>query len=163
GPLTVGSARNGAYGDSVARLLQFAGHDVEREYYYNDAGLQMERFRESVEAARKGEPPPQDGYKGDYIQELAKVEGEPVPAMLHQIEETLERFRIEFDSWARQSVLEQQLPEILPLLDTYEKDGAVWVRSSEFGDTRDRVLVRSPERGGLPTYEAADIVYLRDK
>src|SRR5207302_5164197 len=127
------------------------------------AGLQMERFRASVEAARKGEPPPEEGYQGEYVQELAQAEGDPVAPMLKQIEATLERFRIHFDSWARQSELEQHLPEILPLLDTYEKDGAVWVRSTEAGDTRDRVLVRSPERGGLPTYEAADIAYLRDK
>ena len=67
GPITVASARNGAYGDSVARLLEFAGHDVEREYYYNDAGAQMDRFRASVEAVRRGEEPPEDGYHGDYV------------------------------------------------------------------------------------------------
>jgi arginyl-tRNA synthetase len=83
--------------------------------------------------------------------------------MLHQIEESLERFRIHFDSWARQSELEAQLPELLGRLDTYERDDALWVRSTAFGDEKDRVLVRSPERGGLPTYEAADIAYLRDK
>ena len=163
GPITVAAARNGAYGDSVARLLAFAGHEVEREYYYNDAGTQMERFRASVEAARRGEPPPEDGYAGDYVDELARLGGDPVPPMLGQIEASLERFRIHFDSWARQSLVEQQLPELLAQLDTYEKEGALWVRSSAFGDEKDRVLVRSPERGGLPTYEAADIAYLRDK
>jgi arginyl-tRNA synthetase len=163
GPITVASARNGAYGDSVARLLEFAGHDVAREYYYNDAGAQMERFRASVEAVRRGEDPPEDGYRGDYIRDLARTEGDPVPAMLEQIEATLERFRIHFDSWARQSELERALPELLARLPTYEQDGAVFVRSTEFGDDKDRVLVRSPERGGLPTYEAADIAYLRDK
>src|SRR4026208_2384008 len=66
GPVTVAAARNGAYGDAVARVLAFAGHDVEREYYYNDAGAQMERFAASVEAARRGEAPPDDGYQGDY-------------------------------------------------------------------------------------------------
>ena len=65
GPLTVASARNGAYGDSVARLLEFAGHEVEREYYYNDSGAQMDRFRASVDARRRGEEPPEDGYHGD--------------------------------------------------------------------------------------------------
>ena len=65
GPIIVSAARNGAYGDSVARLLGFAGHDVEREYYYNDAGAQMDRFRASVEARRRGEEPPEDGYHGD--------------------------------------------------------------------------------------------------
>ena len=163
GPVTVASARNGAYGDSVARLLEFAGHQVEREYYYNDAGTQMERFRASVEAARRGEAPPEGGYAGDYVDELAALEGDPVPPMLGQIEASLERFRIHFDSWALQSVLAERLPELLDRLDTYERDGALWVRSTAFGDEKDRVLVRSPERGGLPTYEAADIAYLRDK
>ncbi len=163
GPVTVAAARNGAYGDSVARLLDFAGHHVEREYYYNDAGTQMERFRASVEAARRGEPPPEDGYAGDSIAQLATLEGDPVPHVLRQIEESLERFRIHFDSWARQSEIERQLPELLESLDTYESEGAVWVRSTAYGDEKDRVLIRSPERGGLPTYEAADIAYLRDK
>jgi arginyl-tRNA synthetase len=163
GPVTVAAARNGAYGDSVARLLEFAGHRVEREYYYNDAGLQMDRFRASVDAVRRGEEPPEDGYRGAYVTELAAHEGDPVPHMLAQIEATLERFRIHFDGWARQSVLEQALPSLLPRLPTYEKDGALYVRSAEYGDEKDRVLIRSPERGGLPTYEAADIPYLRDK
>jgi arginyl-tRNA synthetase len=163
GPIVVSAARNGAVGDCVARLLEFAGNDVEREYYYNDAGRQMDIFRASVEAVRRGEEPPPDGYRGDYVRALAETEGDPVPPMLHAIEDTLERFRVHFDSWAKQSVLEQQLPELLERLPTYEQDGAVFVRSSEFGDEKDRVLVRSPERGGLPTYEAADIAYLRDK
>src|SRR5439155_15809805 len=161
GPITVASARNGAYGDSVARLLAFAGHEVEREYYYNDAGAQMDRFRESVEAARRGEEPPEDGYRGDYLNDLAALPGDPVPATLQRIETSLERFRIHFDSWVRQSELEQRLPEFLPRLDTYEKDGALWARSSAFGDEEDRVLIRSD--GGAPTYRAADVVYLADK
>jgi arginyl-tRNA synthetase len=163
GPITVASARNGALGDSIARLLEFAGNDVSREYYYNDAGAQMDRFRASVAAVRRGEEPPEDGYRGDYIHELAVGEGDPVPAMVDQIRATLERFRIHFDSWARQSELERALPELLEQVPTYERDGALYVRSTEFGDEKDRVLVRSPEKGGLPTYEAADIAYLRDK
>jgi arginyl-tRNA synthetase len=161
GPVTVASARNGAYGDSVARLLEFAGHEVEREYYYNDAGAQMERFRASVEARRRGEEPPEDGYHGEYVAELAKLPDDPVPQMLRRIEETMERFRIHFDSWAKQSELETRLPEYLPRLDTYEKDGAVWARSSAYGDEDDRVLIRS--ESGTPTYRAADVVYLADK
>jgi arginyl-tRNA synthetase len=161
GPITVAAARNGAYGDSVARLLGFAGDEVEREYYYNDAGAQMDRFRASVEARRRGEEPPEDGYQGDYIAELAKLPEDPVPAMLGRIEATMERFRIHFDSWAKQSELERRLPEFLPRLDTYEKDGAVWARSSAYGDEDDRVLIRSD--GGAPTYRAADVVYLADK
>jgi arginyl-tRNA synthetase len=163
GPLTVAHARNGAYGDSVARLLTFAGHEVGREYYYNDAGRQMELFRESVEAVRRGETPPEEGYHGAYIAELASRDGDPVQHMLDRIEATLERFRIEFDSWALQSELEQRLQELLPRLDTYEKDGALWARSSEHGDDQDWVLIRSPEQGGRPTYRAADVAYLEDK
>jgi arginyl-tRNA synthetase len=161
GPLHVAHGRNGAYGDSVARLLEFAGHDVSREYYYNDSGGQMDRFRASVDAVRRGEEPPEDGYHGDYIRALAAQPGDPVPEMLHRIEVTLERFRIHFDSWERQSVVEQRLPELLPKLDTYEKDGALWARSSAYGDEEDRVLLRSGERS--PTYRAADVPYLVDK
>jgi arginyl-tRNA synthetase len=163
GPVTVASARNGAYGDAVARLLAYAGQDVEREYYYNDAGTQMEKFRASVDAVRRGESIPEDGYHGEYIHELAELDGDPVPEMLRRIEETLERFRIHFDSWALQSELQNDLPDMLDQLPIYEHDGALWVRSTEFGDTRERVLIRSPERGGTPTYEAADIAYLRRK
>ncbi len=163
GPLTVASARNGAYGDSVARLLAFAGHQVEREYYYNDSGAQMDRFRASVEARRRGEEPPEDGYQGEYIQGLAGVEGDPVPRMLSSIESSLEHFRVHFDSFAKQSELEARLPEFLPRLDTYEKDGALWARSSAYGDDDDWVLIRSAEQGGLPTYRAADVAYLADK
>jgi len=161
GPITVASARNGAYGDSVARLLAFAGHEVEREYYYNDAGAQMDRFRASVEALRRGEEPPEDGYHGDYVAELARLDGDSVPVMLKRIEATLERFRIHFDGWAKQSELEARLPEFLPRLDTYERDGALWARSSAYGDEDDRVLLRSET--GTPTYRAADVVYLADK
>src|ERR687885_2695451 len=158
GPLTVAHGRNGAYGDSVARLLEFAGHEVEREYYYNDAGAQMDKFRQSVEARRRGEEPPDDGYRGAYIDELAALDADPVPPMLAQIERTLDRFRIHFDSWALQSQLATRLPQLLPQLDTYEKDGALWARSSDYGDEDDRVLIRSPAQGGAPTYRAADVV-----
>ncbi len=161
GPIVVSAARNGAIGDSLARLLSLAGHEVEREYYYNDAGAQMERFRASVEAVRRGEEPPEDGYRGEYVRALANLPGDPVPAMLERIEESLERFRIYFDSWALQSRLEERLPELLPRLDTYERDGALWARSSEYGDEQDRVLLRSETRE--PTYRAADVVYLVDK
>ena len=163
GPLTVASARNGAYGDSVARLLTFAGHQVEREYYYNDSGAQMDRFRASVDARRRGEEPPEDGYHGEYIHGLAATAGDPVPRMLSSIEGSLERFRVHFDTFAKQSVLEARLSEFLPRLDTYEKDGALWARSSAYGDDDDWVLIRSAEQGGLPTYRAADVAYLADK
>jgi arginyl-tRNA synthetase len=163
GPIVVSAARNGAYGDSVARLLAFAGNSVEREYYYNDAGRQVDLFRASVEALRRGEPLPEDGYKGEYVAELVREEGDPVPRMLASIERTMERFRIHFDSWALQSELERRLPEFMPRLDTYEKDGAVWARASAYGDEQDWVIIRSAEKGGTPTYRAADIVYLVEK
>jgi arginyl-tRNA synthetase len=83
--------------------------------------------------------------------------------MLASIEGTLERFRIHIDSWALQSELEKRLPELLPRLDTYEQDGALWARSSAYGDEQDWVLIRSADRGGAPTYRAADVVYLTDK
>jgi arginyl-tRNA synthetase len=161
GPILVSHARNGAYGDSLARLFELAGDEVEREYYYNDSGGQMDRFRASVEAVRRGEEPPEDGYHGAYINDLAALKGDPVPLMLKEMEGTLERFRIHFDTWRRQSELEERLPELLPRLDTYERDGALWARSSAYGDEEDRVLLRSEDSS--PTYRAADVPYLVDK
>lgn len=160
GPVTVASARNGAYGDCVARLLAFAGHDVEREYYYNDSGAQMDRFRESVEARRRGEEPPEDGYQGAYVTALAAEEGDPVPRMLERIEASLERFRIHFDSFERQSVVEEEIPEALRAIETFVDDGATWARTTAYGDDKDRVVVRSD---GTPTYFAADAAYVRRK
>jgi arginyl-tRNA synthetase len=160
GPITVAAARNGAYGDAVARLFEFAGHRVEREYYYNDAGAQMDRFRESVDALRRGEEPPVDGYHGEYVVELAREPGDPVPRMLEQIEATLERFRVHFDTFERQSVVEGEIPEALQAIETYESEGALWARTSAHGDDRDRVVVRSD---GTTTYFAADAAYIRRK
>jgi arginyl-tRNA synthetase len=160
GPVTVASARNGAYGDSVARLLSFAGHEVEREYYYNDAGAQMELFNASIEAARRGEDSPEGGYQGDYIVELATLPGDPADVMVERIEESLERFRIHFDSWTRETEVEPEILEAVALLDTFEEEGAVWARTSAHGDDRDRVLIRS---GGEPTYFAKDAAYMRRK
>jgi len=161
GPVTVASARNGAYGDCVARLLAFAGHNVEREYYYNDAGAQMDRFRASVDAVRRGEEPPDDGYHGAYMADLAAADaGDPVPRMLEKIELSLERFRVHFDTFERQSEIEAEIADTLPLLDTFEQDGAVWARTTAHGDDKDRVLVRS---NGEPTYYAADAAYVRRK
>jgi arginyl-tRNA synthetase len=161
GPVTVASARNGAYGDSVARLFAFAGNEVEREYYYNDSGAQMDRFRASVDAVRRGEEPPADGYHGEYIAELAKLAGDPVDAMRKEIEDSLERFRIHIDSWANQSEIERNVAEILPRLDTYESEGTLWARTSAYGDDKDRPLVRSSD--GSYLYFAADVAYLKDK
>jgi arginyl-tRNA synthetase len=161
GPITVASARNGAYGDSVARLLEFGGHEVAREYYYNDAGAQMDSFRASVEAVRSGEKPPEDGYHGDYIADIAREEGDPVAAMRKHIEESLERFRIHFDSWANQSEIEQGVAELLPRLDTFEADGTLFARTSAYGDDKDRPLIRSSDGSFL--YFAADVAYVQNK
>ncbi|MFL6039414.1 MAG: arginine--tRNA ligase, partial [Gaiellaceae bacterium] len=95
GPLTVASARNGAYGDSVARLLAFAGHDMAKECYFNDAGAQTELFRASVAARARGEDPPEGGYAGDYVARLAKQGADPVEPMIEEIKAMMARFRVE--------------------------------------------------------------------
>jgi arginyl-tRNA synthetase len=161
GPLTVGSARNAAYGDSVARLLQLAGHDVEREYYFNDAGRQIELFRASVEARTRGEEPPAEGYQGDYINDLAQLRGDPVSHMLEEIQREVAEFRVPIDTWRRQAEIESDIPDVLPKLDTYEAEGTVWARTSVYGDDKDRPLLRSDDRSYL--YFAADVAYVRDK
>ena len=160
GPITVASARNGAYGDSVARLLAFAGNAVEREYYYNDVGKQIDLFSGSITASRTGVTGPAGGYEGEYIHELAKKEGDPVELMLSQMEATLERFRIHFDTWERQSLIEAEIPAVLEVVETYEADGATWAPTSRYGDDKDRVVIRSD---GSYTYYAADLAYARNK
>ena len=162
GPLTVASARNGAYGDSVARLLEFAGHTVEREFYVNDAGTQAEQFIASVEAIKAGSDPPEGGYTGAYMWDVAKHD-DPIAWMLESLRTTLERFRIRFDSWVRQSSFEAAIADAIGALETYEQDGAVWVKTSPHGDDKDRVIVRSAEKGGKPAYVAWDAAYLRNK
>jgi len=161
GPLTVGSARNGAYGDSVARLLAYAGHDIEREYYFNDTGRQIDLFRASVDARRRGEEPPEGGYQGDYVNDLAQLDGDPVAHMLDEIKREVAEFRIPMDSWRRQVDVEQKVPGVLPRLDTYEADGTLWARTSAYGDDKDRPLVRSED--GSYLYFAADVAYVEDK
>ncbi len=161
GPLTVGSARNGAYGDAVARLLRFAGNEVAREYYFNDVGRQIELFRESIEARRRGEEPPEEGYTGEYVAEIAAEPGDPVERMLDEIKRELDAFRIHFDSWVLQREIETEIPDVLPRVDTYEADGTVWAKTSEHGDDKDRPLVRSEDGSFL--YFAGDIAYVRNK
>ena len=161
GPLTVGSARNGAYGDSVARLLEFAGNAVEREYYFNDVGRQIELFRESVEARRRGEEPPEDGYTGEYVAEIATEPGDPVERMLDEIKRELDAFRIHFDSWVLQREITLEVEDALPQLETYEAEGTLWARTSSFGDDKDRPLKRSAD--GSYLYYAADVAYVRNK
>jgi arginyl-tRNA synthetase len=161
GPLTVGSARNAAYGDSVARFLAFAGNEVEREYYFNDVGRQIDLFRESVEARRRGEEPPEEGYTGDYVREIAAEPGDPVERMLKVIEDELAEFRVAVDTWVLQREIEREIPDVLPLLDTYEAEGTTWARTTAHGDDKDRPLIRSSD--GSYLYYAGDVAYVRNK
>jgi arginyl-tRNA synthetase len=160
GPLVVGSARNGAYGDAIARLLELAGVEVVRECYFNDVGRQIDLFRESVEARRRGEEPPEGGYMGEYVSEIAKLDGDPVEAMIELIRRELEEFRVHVDVWVRQSELDDEILAALEALPTFEQDGARWVRTSPQGDDKDRVVVRSD---GSYTYFASDAAYMRSK
>ncbi|HEU0303051.1 MAG TPA: arginine--tRNA ligase [Gaiellaceae bacterium] len=161
GPLTVGHGRNGAYGDSVARLLGFAGHDVEREHYFNDVGRQIELFRESVDARRRGEEPPDGSYAADYVDAIAAQSGDPVDRMKDAIRAELEAFRVPVDTWAHQAAVEQEIPAALERIDTYEAEGTRWARTTAHGDDKDRPLVRSAD--GSYLYFAADVAYVLDK
>jgi arginyl-tRNA synthetase len=178
GPVTASTARNAAYGDSLARLFEFAGHDVQREYYFNDAGRQMDLFGASLRARARGEDVPEDGYQGAYIEEIARGLGlgpdAPVDewrargaaAMVDDIKRTLTRFRAGFDGWFLERSLYEDgsvaraIETVRGTGHTYEKDGALWLRSSELGDDKDRVLVRSD---GTPTYIAGDLAYIVSK
>jgi len=160
GPLTVASARNGAYGDSVARLLAFAGHEVSREHYVNDTGSQIDLFRASVEARARGEEPPEGGYAGEYVARVAAAGGDAVERMLAEIKETLARFRVHVDDWVRESELDVEASLTALAEHTYERDGALWLRTTAFGDDKDRVLVRAD---GRPTYLARDAAHTRWK
>ncbi|MBK5219889.1 MAG: arginine--tRNA ligase [Thermoleophilia bacterium] len=180
GPLHVGGGRLAAYGDSVVRLLQAVGHEVEREYYVNDAGAQVGRFADSIAARMAGEEPPEDGYGGEYITELAQeiaAEGlDPadreaigrrgIELMLAAVEATLVRFGVEIDVWTSEQALYDrgEVESALAKLDegghTYRSDDALWLRTTTFGDDKDRVLIKS---NGEPTYLTADIAYHWDK
>jgi arginyl-tRNA synthetase len=180
GPLTAAGGRHAGYGDSLARILALAGHRVEREYYLNDAGGQVRRFAESIAARMEGREPPEDGYAGEYVGELATelstAGADPTDlddlarrgteAMRERIDATLERFGVGFDSWFSERSLhesgqvEASIEAMRERGHVYESEGAVWLRTTAFGDDKDRVLIRSD---GEPTYFAADIAYHRDK
>ena len=180
GPLTAASGRHAAYGDALARLLELAGHDVEREYYFNDAGSQVQRLGESIRARARGEEPPEDGYQGDYVRELAasipdaagadldEVTSRGVAWVVDRIRATLEAYRVRFDRWFTERALHEGDPSAVQRayarLDAgghlYRSEGALWLRTTEFGDDQDRVLERST---GEPTYFAADVAYHEDK
>jgi arginyl-tRNA synthetase len=180
GPLTVASGRGAAYGDSLARLLELTGSQIEREYLLNDAGGQVRRFAESIAARMHGREPPEDGYRGEYVVALARelqaagadpadLDGlakQGTAAMRERIEATLTRFGVRFDVWFSERALheggkiEAAIEQLRESGHVYDSEGAVWLRTSELGDDKDRVLVRSD---GEPTYFAADIAYHRDK
>lgn len=192
GPLTLGHARNAAIGDALARLFEFTGWEVLREYYFNDAGGQMDRFGASVEslylqAAGRHAELPEDGYHGAYVEDIAReilhAEGpsladlppdermarlrdEAVQRVLPQIRSTLDRFGVRFDEYtsertlAERGEIELAVERLRQTGLAYDADGAVWFRSTEFGDDKDRVLIRS---NGRHTYFAADCAYVIDK
>jgi arginyl-tRNA synthetase len=180
GPIHVGTGRHAAYGDSVVRLLEAAGHDVFREYYVNDAGSQIDRFADSIGARMRGEEPPEDGYAGAYVGELAeRLRGEGVDAadhealkargielMLEEMRATLERFGVRFDNFFSERSLYEKgevdaaLAELEKRGHTYHSEDALWLRTTEFGDDKDRVLIRS---SGEATYFMPDIAYHWDK
>lgn len=180
GPLTAAGGRGAAYGDSLARVLERAGHDVSREFYLNDAGTQIATFAASIAARMRGEEPSADGYTGDYVIELAgqlKSAGvtpddldtlamRGTEAMRQRIEATLERFGVHFDTWSSErellarGALDETIEELRSSSHTYESDGALWLRTTDWQDDKDRVLIRSD---GEPTYFAGDIAYHRDK
>jgi arginyl-tRNA synthetase len=178
GPMHIGHGRNAAYGDALCRVLKFAGHEVSREYYSNDFGTQVERFGASIAARAAGSDVPEDGYQGEYIEEIAKsipgaagmsaeeLQHVGVEKMLKMIGETLNRMGVEIDVWFSERSLhaddrfERAIETLREAGHIYEHDGAVWLRTSELGDDKDRVLRRSD---GDYTYFATDIAYHQDK
>jgi arginyl-tRNA synthetase len=180
GPLTAASGRHAAYGDALGRILTLAGHTVEREYYFNDEGAQIRRLAESIRARARGEEPPEDGYQGDYVKELAdEIPGSAdmdldalsrrgVELVVARIRETLDAYRVTFDRWFTERTLHEGEPSpidrALARLEEqghlYRSEGALWLRTTTFGDDKDRVLIRST---GEPTYFAADVAYHEEK
>lgn len=178
GPMHLGHGRNAAYGDSLCRVLEFAGHAVSREFYINNYGSQVTRFGASIAARARGEAPPEDGYKGVYIDEIAAaipgaaqidagdLAQRGIALMISAIEATLARMRVRIDTWFSERSLieddrfERALGSLAGGGHSYEHDGALWLRTSELGDDKDRVLRRT---SGEYTYFATDIAYHADK
>jgi arginyl-tRNA synthetase len=186
GPLHIGNARGAFVGDLLCRVLEAGGHRVTREYYFNDFGSQVRNLGISVLAIRRGEPVPEDGYRGDYVHELAAAVPAEVWAHANEpdgdaawtlglwaservragIEASLEHLGVHFDVWKSEGSLhrdgwvERAIDKLAAGGHTYEQDGALWFRSTAFGDDKDRVILRS---NGEPTYFAADIGYVVEK
>jgi arginyl-tRNA synthetase len=182
GPIVAASGRHAAYGDSLGRILEFHGHSVAREYYVNDSGSQVLRLGESVRARARGQQPPEDGYQGDYVTEIAaqipgaadesldvnELADRAVAAMVEAIKATMTRYGVKFDAYFSErslhdgspSTVDRAIEDIRKGGHIYEHDGALWLRTTSFGDDKDRVLVRG---GGEPTYFASDIAYMESK
>ena len=186
GPLTIGNARGAFIGDLLSRVLEAGGQRVTREYYFNDSGGQIDQLGASVAALRRGQAVPGDGYRGDYVEELAAAVPDDVWAaatvpgsdtanvlgrwaagrVRSSIEASLDRLGVHFDVWTTEASLHEQgwveraVERLRERGHVYERDGAVWFRSTEFGDDKDRVIYRS---NGQPTYFAADIGYVTEK
>jgi arginyl-tRNA synthetase len=186
GPLHVGNARGAFIGDLLSRVLEAGGQRVTREYYFNDSGGQIRNLGASVAAIRHGEPVPDDGYKADYVRDLAAALPEAVwdaatapdadtdgvvgrwaaSRIREGIEASLEALGVHFDVWTSEARLhdegwvERAVDRLRERGHVYERDGAVWFRSTDFGDDKDRVIFRST---GEPTYFAADIGYVTEK
>jgi len=177
GPLTAASGRHAAFGDALARILELAGNSVDREYYFNDRGGQIQRLGESILARARGEEPPEDGYRGEYVAELAaqipgaadrsaaELAAAGVENVMAGIRSTLERYRVRFDSWFLEATLYEGEPSawdrarerLIADGHAYTSEGALWLRTTALaGDEKDRPLVRS---NGEPTYLAADVAY----
>jgi len=186
GPLTIGNARGAFIGDLLCRILEAGGQTVTREYYFNDSGMQVTNLGASILAVRQGQPVPEDGYHGAYVEELAAdvpddvlagadapgadpadVVGRWAGARVREgIEASLERLGVHFDVWKSEGSLhgegwvERAIERLRDAGHLYEQDGALWFRSTAFGDDKDRVIIRSD---GRPTYFAADIGYVTEK
>jgi arginyl-tRNA synthetase len=186
GPLHLGHVRWAAVGDALARVLQASGADVTKEYYFNDAGVQIDRYAQSLRAAAMGEPTPEDGYGGEYIADIAKevvsrhpdilslddaealaiFRSDGLDLMFAEIRESLVDFGVTFDVYFNEKDLHDkgELDAALERLTAgghiFQEDGATWLRTTTFGDDRDRVVVRS---NGEPTYFLADCAYYLDK
>jgi arginyl-tRNA synthetase len=180
GPLVAASGQHAAYGDALAAILAHHGHDVRREYYFNDAGGQIRLLGESVQARARGAEVPEGGYQGDYVRDLAaripdaasipveEAAAAAVALLLTEIKATLERYGVRYDRFFSERTLYQGSPSYLERAlaiaerggHTYRSEGALWLRTTALGDDKDRVLERS---NGAPTYLAADLSYLLEK
>ena len=173
GPLHAGHGRGAAYGDALARVLEWCGHEVTREFYINDRGTQMDNFGLSLAARKRGDDPPEDGYQGEYVVEWAAEMPDDVDPVawgrdraLADQREVLGQLHVHHDVWFSEvSMVESgaigaTLAELRERDVVFDADGAVWLRSTLFGDDKDRVLIRSD---GEPTYLLPDIAYHRDK